>query len=162
EDGGTTFGRPTLALDTKGNDYADPVAFAFTAPTACVDHQAGVIYVAVHAWYGPATNRAPRILVTKSIDRGLTLSQAVPVNDTPSGKPAILPTIAASPDGQHVMVTFYDKRNDTGQGNLVDLYLSESFDGGDTWEPNLRLTEFSSDLLKAPLVYNTWRWLGDY
>jgi hypothetical protein len=45
---------------------------------------------------------------------------------------------------------------------LVDIYLAESFDGGDTWGPNLRLTEFSSDLRKAPLIFNIWRWMGDY
>jgi hypothetical protein len=59
------------------------------------------------------------------------------------------------------MITFYDKRNDTTSGDLVDVYLAESFDGGDTWEPNLRLTEFSSDLRKAPLI-GAQRWLGDY
>jgi hypothetical protein len=167
QDGGASFGPPRQVLDLRGltpdspSQYEDPVAFAYSAPTACVDHQAGVIYAAVHAWYGPATNRAPRVLFTKSIDRGLTWSQAVPVNDTPARKGVFLPVIAASPDGQHVLITFYDKRNDTGQGNFVDLYLAESFDGGDTWEANLRLTEFSSDLRNAPLN-GPDRWLGDY
>jgi hypothetical protein len=38
------------------------------------------------------------------------------------------PLFAASPDGQHVIITFYDKRNDTGQGYFVDFYLAESVD----------------------------------
>jgi hypothetical protein len=168
QDGGASFGTPHQALDFRWltpdspKQYQDPVAFAFSDPTACVDRQAGVIYAAAAAWTGPSTNRVPRILFTKSIDKGVTWSQAVPVNDTPARKAAFLPTLAASPDGQHVMITFYDKRNDPGQGYFVDLYLAESFDGGDTWEPNLRLTEFSSDLRNAPVVYSGWRWLGDY
>jgi hypothetical protein len=43
----------------------------------------------------------------------------------------------------------------------VDFYLVESFDGGDTWEPNVRLSEFSSDLRKAPTLLSKY-WVGDY
>ena len=45
----------------------------------------------------------------------------------------------------------------------MDLYLAESFDGGDTWEPNLRLSEFSSDIRKAPQPFGFDQYfLGDY
>ena len=43
----------------------------------------------------------------------------------------------------------------------MDYYLAESFDGGDTWEPNLRLSEFTIDLRKSPFV-GDGVWLGDY
>jgi hypothetical protein len=129
QDGGASFGPPLRVLDLRGLDpgspknYADPVAFGWSDPIACTDRQAGVIYAAI-----AASNSVPCILFTKSIDRGLTWSKAVAVNDTPAGKGVFLPTLAASPDGQHVMITFYDKRNDAGQGNFADFYLAESFD----------------------------------
>ncbi|MCI0538816.1 MAG: hypothetical protein L0Z50_26725, partial [Verrucomicrobiales bacterium] len=64
-----------------------------------------------------------------------------------------------------VVIEFYDKRNDTGSGYLVDLYIAESFDGGETWEPNIRVSEFTSDIRKAPLSASTsfpGYFLGDY
>ena len=96
-----------------------------------------------------------------AVDQGKTWSTAVPVNDTPARRSVFFPAIAVSPDGQHVIIEFYDKRNDPGSGNFVDLYLAESFDGGDTWEPNIRLSDFSSDLRKAPTI-SSRPWLGDY
>ena len=56
---------------------------------------------------------------------------------------------------------FYDKRNDSGLGNFVDLYLAESFDGGLIWRPNTRISEVSSDLRLAPLT-DRGRMVGDY
>jgi hypothetical protein len=85
----------------------------------------------------------------------------VAVSDTPFSRSVFNPALAVSPDGQHVSIVFYDKRNDDGSGNLVDLYLAESFDGGETWEANLRLSEVSSDLAKAPLT-ERGRMVGDY
>src|SRR5207249_916839 len=43
----------------------------------------------------------------------------------------------------------------------VDLYLAQSFDGGATWQPNIRLTSVSTDASLAPLT-NTGYMLGDY
>lgn len=43
----------------------------------------------------------------------------------------------------------------------MDLYLAESFDGGDSWQPNLRLSTVSSDLNRAPLTPGG-RMVGDY
>ena len=67
------------------------------------------------------------------------------------------------PTGSTVTIEFYDKRNDPGENVFVDLYLAESFDGGDTWEPNLRLSEFSSDIRNAPMESGfDQHFLGDY
>src|SRR5438093_10071365 len=100
-------------------------------------------------------------MFSKSIDKGASWSTPVPVNDTPAKRQVLLPQIAVSPDGQHVTITFYDRRNDTGQGDLLDVYLAESLDGGDTWEPNIRVSEFSSDTRKGfPISGKSF--LGDY
>ncbi|MFZ3376461.1 MAG: hypothetical protein WA183_12990, partial [Chthoniobacterales bacterium] len=44
---------------------------------------------------------------------------------------------------------------------LVDLYLAQSFDGGATWQPNIRLTSVSTDASLAPLTSAGYM-LGDY
>jgi hypothetical protein len=149
-DGGDTFDSPLVVMDVAGNYYADPIATSPAFQYACADRQAGVMFMVIHAQTSLGTNVAPRILFTKSIDKGRSWTKAVQVNDTPARKSVFNPAIAVSPDGQHVTVEFYDKRNDSGSGYFVDLYLAESFDGGDTWEPNIRLSDFSSDLRRAP------------
>jgi len=44
---------------------------------------------------------------------------------------------------------------------LVDLYLAQSFDFGNTWQPNIRLTSVSTDASLAPLTTEGYM-LGDY
>ncbi len=160
EDGGLTFASPTLVSAVQR--YDDPVARGVGfAPSATGDRQAGIVYV---AWQGRADatpGSRPCIFFSRSIDQGRTWTTPVAVNDTPDSRSVFLPAIAASPDGQHLTVIFYDKRNDPGAGYFVDLYLAESFDGGKTWQPNVRLSEVSSDLRAAPLTDRGYM-LGDY
>lgn len=154
-DGGATFGAPRVVASIPL--YNDPVARSGSfLPTVATDRQLGVLYVANQAYVN-----GPRILFTRSRDRGLTWTPLKAVNDTPSNRSVFNPAIAVSPDGQQVTIIFYDKRNDTGAGNLVDLYLAESFDGGDTWGPNVRLSTASTDLNRAPLT-GSGRMVGDY
>jgi len=103
----------------------------------------------------------PRVMFTRSRDRGATWTTPVPVNDTPNERSVFNPAIAVAPDGQHVSILYCDKRHDNGSGRWVDLYLAESFDGGANWEPGLRVSEVSSDLNLAPLTASG-RMLGDY
>ncbi len=160
EDGGTTFSAPrTVAIVQR---YDDPIARSTGyIITSAADRMAGVIYVAWQGLLGPTNAGRPSIFFSKSSDKGVTWSNPVTVNDTPNSRSVLIPGIAASPDGQHVSISFYDKRNDPGQGNFVDLYLAESFDGGQTWEQNIRLTDVSSDVRRAPLTSFGYM-LGDY
>lgn len=155
-DGGETFAEPTVV--TSVTSYRDPVArSAEFLPSMTVDRTLGVLHV---AWQAKEED-VPRIMVARSRDQGRTWSTPVAVNDTPDERGVFNPAIAASPDGLHLTVIFYDKRHDDGTGRWVDLYLAESFDGGTTWEPNVRITTESSDLEKAPLTSGR-RMLGDY
>lgn len=163
-DGGVTYGtnRPVAQISIYVEPRARNAPFFFSAAS---DRQAGILYVTYQATYRQGTNSRPAIMFTRSIDRGQTWSTPTPVNDTPNKRSVFTPAIAASPDGQHVIIEFYDKRNDTGSGYLVDLYMAESFDGGDTWEPNIRISDFTSDMRKAPLSQagpSPGYFLGDY
>jgi len=159
-DGGATFSPPRLVSPIS--IYWDPVARAEGfLPSAATDRQAGILYVTTQAMFTDTNGSAPRILFTRSRDKGLTWTKPLPVNDTPAQRGVFNPAIAVSPDGQHVTIVFYDKRHDNGTGRLVDLYLAESFDGGDTWGANLRLSDVTSDMSLAPLT--GWGYmLGDY
>ncbi|MBM3879088.1 MAG: exo-alpha-sialidase [Verrucomicrobia bacterium] len=154
-DGGETFAAPRLVTPVRL--YSDPVARAGGfLPAAATDSGLGVLYVTYQTDLG-----GPRVMFTRSRDQGRTWTAPRPVNDTPAGKAVFNPAVAVSPDGQHVTIVFYDKRHDPGGGYLVDLYLAESFDGGETWEPNVRVSDVSSDLRLAPLA-PVRRMVGDY
>lgn len=155
-DGGGAFAPPRPIAHVRL--YDDPVARDGSfLPSATTDRTLGVLYVAYQAyWLGE-----PRILFTRSPDQGRTWTGPVPVNDTPNQRSVFNAAVAVTPDGQHVSVIFNDKRHDDGSGRWVDVYLAESFDGGLTWGPNLRLSEGPSDLHLAPLT-GQGRMLGDY
>ena len=53
------------------------------------------------------------------------------------------PWTCVSADGA-VSVIFYDRRNDPSN-LLMDVYMAQSFDGGSTFGPNVRITTVSSD-----------------
>ncbi|RME91805.1 MAG: exo-alpha-sialidase, partial [Verrucomicrobia bacterium] len=154
-DGGETFGQPVVVAEVE--PYRDPHArSAEFLPSLAADRTLGGLYL---VWQ--ARPDVPRILFSRSMDGGRTWTEPKPVNDTPNGAGVFNPAIAASPDGLHLAVIFYDKRHDDGSGYFADLYLAESFDGGQTWQPNVRLSRVSSDLRHAPLATGR-RMLGDY
>lgn len=156
-DGGITFSTPRPIAEVRLHD--DPVARDGSfLPSAVADRVHGTIYVAYQALELPSR---PRVLFTRSRNRGVTWTTPLPVNDTPGNRSVFNPAVAVSPDGQQVSILYCDKRHDDGTGRWVDLYLAESFDGGATWEPSLRVSEVSSDLNLAPLTASG-RMLGDY
>lgn len=163
-DGGRTWSGTNVVARMTGQFHHDSIARdAYDAATLATDRHAGILYVAYQALSGSGTDRAPRILFTRSTDRGVSWSPPVAVNDTPDRRSVFNPCLAVSPDGQHVTIGFYDKRHQTtnSANNLVDYYLAESFDGGVTWQPNLRLSDTSTDLRLVPLT-GAGRMLADY
>jgi hypothetical protein len=113
------------------------------------------------------------IAFSMSTDGGLTWSEPIQINQTPTGidpgnQQAFLPTIQVAQDGT-VGVTYYDFRfNDPQPGLATDywfVHANPSDPGGLTnpanWAHELRLTNASFDLERAP---NTVRGLfvGDY
>jgi len=84
------------------------------------------------------------IYFIKSTNRGVSWSTPLRINDDASsnGKDQFHPWLSVNEDGV-ISVIFFDRRNDAA--NLYyDLYLTQSFDGGSSWTPNLRISNASS------------------
>jgi BNR repeat protein len=155
-DGGVTFGPPKrIAFATE---YNEPnIRTGSFLPSAVSDRTHGNLFVV----YQALSSGNPRILFTKSTNGGNNWSAPIAISNNPAGSGVFNPAINVSPDGQTVTAVFYDHRNNPGSTTLVDLYLAQSFNGGATWQPNIRLTSVSTDASLAPLTSAGYM-LGDY
>ena len=155
-DGGTTFGNPKLV--TAASQYSEPaIRSGGFLPSAVADRTTNNLYVV----YQALLSGHPKIAFVKSTDGGNTWSSPIAISDNPTTAGVFNPAIAVSPNGQTLTTVFYDHRNNPGSNTLVDLYLAQSFDGGATWQPNIRVTSTSTDASLAPLTSDGYM-LGDY
>jgi hypothetical protein len=154
--GGVSFGATKrIAFATE---YNEPhIRTGSFLPSVASDRANGNLFVV----YQALSSGSPRILFTKSTSGGNNWSAPIAISDNPAGSGVFNPAVNVSPDGQTVIATFYDHRNNPGSSTLVDLYLAQSFDGGATWQPNIRLTSVSTDASLAPLTSAGYM-LGDY
>jgi hypothetical protein len=154
--GGTTFGSPIRIANVV--EYSEPsIRTGVFLPAATTDRVTGNLYVVYQASVGGV----PRIVFTKSTNGGITWRAPVAISNNPANTGVFNPAISASPDGLTLSAVFYDRRNNPGSTTLVDLYLAQSFDGGTSWQPNIRLTSQSSNAALAPLTSSGYM-LGDY
>jgi hypothetical protein len=146
-----------------------PVIYAAT-----VDPTNGNLYA---VWRDARFNQGQHdsIAFAMSTDGGLTWSQPIQINQTPTDVPAgdqqaFTPSIAVAADGT-VGVTYYDFRfNDPSPGLATDYWFVRGNPygpGGLTnpanWGDELRLTDSSFDMEKAPDNTNRGgHFLGDY
>src|SRR6266404_2794160 len=155
-DGGNTFGPPhIITFATEWNEPA--IRTGSFLPAAVADRTTQNIYVV----YQTLVGGSPRIAFTKSTNGGSSWSTPVAISDNPAELGVFNPAINVSPDGNTLTVVFYDHRDNPTSNTLVDLYLAQSFDGGATWQPNMRLTSVSTDASIAPLTSEGFM-LGDY
>lgn len=155
-DGGSRFETPVTIA--KVTPYADPVARdGYFLPNAAVDPVRGTLFVTCQG----LLNGSPRILVSRSQDAGSSWSPLFPVSDNPNGTAVFNPAIDVGMDGTTIALVFADKRDHPREQTWVDYYATASFDSGQTWLPNWRLSPISVDLLKAPLT-GAGRMIGDY
>lgn len=155
-DGGATFAAPRIIANVAR--YTPPnIRSGVFLPSAIGNRINQNLYVV----YQGRLAGAPRILFTKSTNSGTTWSAPVAISNNPASAAVLNPAIASSPDGQTLTVAFYDGRNNPGSPTRTDMYFAQSFDGGATWKPNIRLTSVSTDATLAPLTSEGYM-LGDY
>ncbi len=157
-DGGRTFPATVTSVVPAVEGWDDPdLRDGVFLPMAAVARQTGAIFVT----YTAVINGSPRVLVVKSTNSGATWSAPVIASDQPTGVSVVNPAIAVTPDGRTVSTVFMDKRNAPDGHSFIDIYAANSFDGGLTWQPNVRLTEMSSDIRLGPPT-SRGVMLGDY
>jgi hypothetical protein len=155
--GGQTFGAPRMV--TTVSRYEPPsIRSGVFLPSAASDRTTNSLYV---VYQGLDVLGSPRIFFTKSSNAGVTWSAPIAVSDNP-GTGVFNAAISAAPGGGHLTVVFYDQRDNTpGNTTQCNLYLAQSFDGGLTWQPNIRLTSITTNAALAPLTPDGYI-LGDY
>ena len=101
---------------------------------------------------GPDVRRAgrtpgygrPRILFSRTLDRGKTWSAPKPIDDAiPKAATQWQPAVAVNKDGV-VAVTWFDTRDSVSDGKFHQ-YLAASLDGGDTFLPTVRVSSEASN-----------------
>ena len=94
------------------------------------------------AWTDIRTGHA-RIMFTYSADKGATWSKARAVDDLPPGlahsPDNFMPTLAVNKDGV-LGLTWNDRRDNSDNIGYVTRF-SASLDGGETWQPSVRVAE---------------------
>lgn len=142
-DGGQTWSAPVDA----GEVYDLPFHFQnscfrnFSLPAFAADPTNGALYLS----WSDERNGDADILLVRSMDGGQTWSAPVRVNDDAvgNGKDQFQPQVVVAPNGV-VSVMFFDRRNDP-HNFLVDVYLAQSTNGGQSFHPNARVTSVASD-----------------
>ena len=145
-DGGQTFGSDQMVADTHtAQTTLNGGISVFSFPAMDCDITGGAYDGRLYVAYMDLGGDDYDIFFSYSDDDGDSWSSPVRVNDDTYGNGCdqFHPWTCVSPDGV-VSVIFYDRRHDPSN-LLMDLYMAQSFDGGVTFEPNMRITTVSSD-----------------
>ena len=152
----TNFNTPLLT----NPDIPNPTSLNETVragdylPDIAVDRSSGAIYV---TWADGLGTAATNVVIAKSTDGGRHWSGPVAIDRTP-GPHAFNHAVTVADDGT-VAVVYYDFRNNSPAPGLpTDVWLTQSTDGGSTWEEQHVTGPFDMEL--AP-VARGW-FLGDY
>jgi len=100
------------------------------------------------------------IYVRYSDNSGTTWSNPVRVNDDMGKNSQFLPRIAVDQTTGNIAVSWHDARNDQGVGSVgstnsipnddAQLYASVSYDGGLSFQPNIKVSKGTSNAAKSP------------
>ena len=149
-DGGQTFTDPTTFFVGNAVDYAPGGINIYNM--ACVDVDItngpyhGNIYFAIPDGVQDGPYYHSDILFMKSSNGGSTWTDTTRVNDDPLGQPVYQfhPWVTVNQKGA-IIILFYDQRNDPPLYEKFDAYVAFSFDGGETFTTNYRVSDVSSD-----------------
>jgi len=106
----------------------------------------GNIYLAVPDGVEDTAGYHSDILFIKSTDGGDTWTAPLRINDDPEGLPIhqFHPWMVVNQEGV-IIIFFYDQRNNPPEYRKFDSYITFSFDGGETFTANFRVSNVSSD-----------------
>ncbi len=148
-DGGLTFSDPVEIAPTNAYNLVDGGINVYTTPVGDADISGGPydgnIYVAYTDGNPKDIDYHSDISFIKSSDGGTTWTSPARLNDDPPGVNCdqFHPWLVVNNEGI-IATLFYDQRNDVNH-MLFDTYAAYSFDGGETFTINHRISTVSSD-----------------
>ncbi len=151
-DGGGTFTTPRRIF--RAEDYPGQVdggVDVYIAPICASDFTGGAydgnLYIAYSSVDTTNPLRDRNIEFSKSTDGGDTWSEPIYINDDYTGPGALFdqfhPWIICNEEGTLIAI-WYDQRTDPNHYKF-DVFAAYSFDGGDSWTTNHRISEVSVD-----------------
>jgi hypothetical protein len=162
-DGGNTWSKPTLATTVAllpGLSILPNTNIGMPFyPVIGVDNSngrphSGYLYAAMYNWTGTYM----RVQVIRSTDGGKTWSKPVPVAPASDTHDQFFPWLSVSSTGL-VGVSWLDRRNDPANIDY-QAFAAISTDGGLSFQPNVQLTQNSSNPNNNGYANNAW--MGDY
>ncbi len=148
-DGGQTFSSGDVILPVSGWSSAVNGTNTYSNPAVDADISGGPfdgnIYMAFTN-YGPEDGNRSDIDFIRSTDNALNWSSRLQINDdaTAAVSDSYHPWLIVNEEGV-VIVIFYDTRYDSPSHLLFDMMAAYSFDGGETFTNNHRISSVSSD-----------------
>ncbi|MFZ0549143.1 MAG: hypothetical protein WAM60_27090 [Candidatus Promineifilaceae bacterium] len=98
------------------------------------------------------------VFYRRSTDNGATWAPEIRLNDDATNNDNFMATLSVG-DDDTLVATWYDRRLDSN--NLMfDFYMTVSKDGGQSWEPNVRVSDVSSPVYIDPNLATCYH--GDY
>jgi len=153
-DGGVTFSEPQVIRRTYGNwGEVEGGVNVYNQPTPIGDVSGGpydgnlyIAYASVDLDNSPAYDYNVEFI--RSADDGTTWSEPIYVNDDLTGLGAVSdqfhPWMVCNTQGT-LAIIWYDQRTDLVNHTLFDAYAAYSFDGGETFTKNHRISQSSID-----------------
>lgn len=155
EDGGITFSSPRKVAETRGRSEGRYGSF----PQFAIDNRSDNFRDRLYATWTDFRSGEPRVVVTRSADRGNTWSEPKAVAAGPTGSYQFQPAIAVGDSGV-VALTFFDTRGQPDR-DTYHQYVTASLDGGLTWLEPVRVSTTSShryaagNMTYTPLAWRT-------
>ena len=149
-DGGQSFSEPETIWVGDALTYAPGGIHIYTS--VCMDADItngpyhGNIYFTVPYGVQDGPHFHSDILFMKSTDGGESWIDTTRVNDDPLGEPVYQfhQWMTVNQKGA-IIILFYDQRNHPPLYKKFDTYIAFSFDGGETFTTNYRVSDVSSD-----------------
>jgi Neuraminidase (sialidase) len=150
-DGGATWGKASvIAAKVIPFDIAIPAEEfrgALVYPACDTDRSNGSHRGRLYcSWMDLTGGGTTNIFLSYSDNQGATWTSPAPVGDSATGVDRFNHWMSVDPVTGDVNVSYYDTRHDTtGERFMTDVFLAQSKDGGVTWQPDVRVTNVSSN-----------------
>ncbi|MEZ5358007.1 MAG: hypothetical protein R3F48_04190 [Candidatus Zixiibacteriota bacterium] len=148
-DGGETFTEPVDIVATNGYAQVDGGINVYTIPVGDADITGGPydgsVYIAFTNGNADDVYYHTDVNFMRSTDGGESWSEPLRINDDPLGKNCdnFHPWLIVNEDGV-IITLFYDQRMDPAYYSF-DAFAAYSFDGGETFTTNQRISTVSSN-----------------